>query len=767
MLRKVIHIKGVGKFTDYSVKSTPEWNGEFKPITLIYGENGSGKTTFTSILKSLKENDALLYQLRTFGTESSPKVSIKFDSEEKPIQYSNAEWDKNLPNIEISDIHFINENVYTGFEILPQHKKNLFEIIIGGEGIRLKKEILEIKVNIKDKNSLLKDIENKILEIVNGFEVQTIIHFQFDNEIGKKISAKQKEIETAKASEKIQQTSPLNRLNKIDYGIRFEKVNEFFQTTIDTISEEYLKMVEDHKDSLTLKNKSEQWLKDGYENIVKNRCPFCLREFDNTVKIINAYNQYFNEQYISLQEKTKLLKNKVDTLNPELVISEIEKQLNYNGGFIEFWKNYIVQEIAPIDIEEHKTIIIEQTKKLIEIVDEKASNPIQVTEIDAVNALKVSLTIFNSTIEDYNIQIDAFNTRINDLKKQDAKDVKILENELSRLQAIQTRHTNENVIKLCKNYSEEIVLLEKLKDKNTSFQVDLKKYSRQTFDRYKNTINSYLQKFASYLEIREMKSTYKGGGSEPFAEYGLFVSGNKIRFKDDSINPSVKYCLSEGDKSALALSFFLAKLNTDENIENSIIVFDDPISSFDIHRKGATIVQLLNFGQKANQLIILTHNLLFAKDFWEKVKNHCQTLQFVELRKSVRLIQYDLEQETLNGLFKDYSVLDNYLTNGVATDMEKRNVARCIRPILEGYLRIKFYGEFSTNEWLGEFIEKIEQANHEQKLFRLKDYCYELIEIKDFGKKFHHTNPNSDSEPVYDGELKNYVERTFDLISKI
>ncbi|MBU0488810.1 MAG: hypothetical protein KKD31_12755, partial [Bacteroidetes bacterium] len=177
MINKVIHIKNVGKFTDYSVNTTPTWNGEFRPITLVYGQNGIGKTTFTSILKSLKENDALLYQLRTFGTLNSPEVSIKFDDHPAPIKYSNAEWDTNFPIIEIFDIHFINDNVYTGFEILPQHKKNLFEIIIGQEGIRLKKEISDVKNSIKEKNNALKEIEAKVFKIISGFDISTIINF--------------------------------------------------------------------------------------------------------------------------------------------------------------------------------------------------------------------------------------------------------------------------------------------------------------------------------------------------------------------------------------------------------------------------------------------------------------------------------------------------------------------------------------------------------------------------------------------------------------
>lgn len=770
MINKVIHIKNVGKFTDYSVNTTPTWNGEFKPITLIYGQNGIGKTTFTTILKSLKENDALLYQLRTFGTQSSPEVSIKFDDHSSPIKYSNGEWDASFPIIEIFDIHFINDNVYTGFEILPQHRKNLFEIIIGQEGIRLKKNISDIKNSIKEKNSSLKDIEAKVYKIISGFDINTIINFQLDSEIEKKIAEKKIEIETAKATEKIKNTALLKRITKIDFDIRFEKVIEFLQTSIDTISENYLKMVDDHKKSLNLASKSEQWIKDGYDNISDNKCPFCLRSIDETVEIVNAYKQYFNQEYISLQEKTKLLQNKVKTINPELILSNIEKENNHNTGFLEFWGNYIKKVVPAFSITSYQNSIIELTKKLNELVDEKTGNPIKAIEsngISSISDLNATIIEINKLIDAHNLIIDDFNASITELKNKESKDLTLLEKDLQRLQAISTRHSDNTVKELCKKYIEEQEALEKLKVKNTDLQGELKNYSKSTFDKYRGIINTYLQKFAAYLEIKEMKSTYKGGGDAPFAEYGLFVSGNKVNFKDNSCDPSVKYCLSEGDKTALALAFFLAKLHIDTEIGKKILVFDDPISSFDIERKNSTITQLYQLGQEANQLIVLSHNLLFAKEFWDKVKSNCQVLKFCELRKSTQIVDYDIENETLNGLFKDYSVLDNFLTNGVDTDLEKRNVARCIRPIVEGYFRIKFYGEFLPNQWLGDFLEKIDKSIDGQPLYRLKDFSSDLHEINDYSKKFHHTSPNSDSEPIYDGELKTYVERTFQIISKI
>ena len=139
MIEKIIKIKGVGKFTDYTNKATPSWDGSLKPLTLIYGENGIGKTTFTSILKSLKDDDTLVYQIRSFDREESPEILIKLQNEQ-PIKYKNGEWDKNINDIEIFDTHFVNENIFTGFEISPQHRKNLYNVVIGDVGVRLKLE---------------------------------------------------------------------------------------------------------------------------------------------------------------------------------------------------------------------------------------------------------------------------------------------------------------------------------------------------------------------------------------------------------------------------------------------------------------------------------------------------------------------------------------------------------------------------------------------------------------------------------------------------
>jgi wobble nucleotide-excising tRNase len=79
--------------------------------------------------------------------------------------------------------------------------------------------------------------------------------------------------------------------------------------------------------------------------------------------------------------------------------------------------------------------------------------------------------------------------------------------------------------------------------------------------------------------------------------------------------------LSEGDRSAIALAFFLTKL--DHAIEDSsspatrpTLVFDDPVSSFDSHRRDVTIeiIRDLLFNDAILQAIVLSHDAHILND---------------------------------------------------------------------------------------------------------------------------------------------------------
>ena len=49
MLEKIVQIKNIGRFRDYAASG----DVTFRKLTLVYAENGRGKTTLCVILRSL------------------------------------------------------------------------------------------------------------------------------------------------------------------------------------------------------------------------------------------------------------------------------------------------------------------------------------------------------------------------------------------------------------------------------------------------------------------------------------------------------------------------------------------------------------------------------------------------------------------------------------------------------------------------------------------------------------------------------------------
>jgi wobble nucleotide-excising tRNase len=771
MIKKILKIKGVGKFTDFVQKNTSSWDGELKKITLIYGENGSGKTTLTSILRSLKNNDSLILKRKSFAGKE-PEVKILIDGlingQTNQYGYSQNKWDKHYPDIDIFDIYFVNENIYTGLEVHPEHKKNLFSVVIGETGVKLKEDIFKIKGDIENKNKDLKKIEEKIEKLIDYPEnVEKYCKIEPDREIDKKIRDKESKRAAVKANDEIKDKELLEEINPIVLPLDFVKLTQVVSKSIDSISQEFLKKVEEHKSDLHMNSEAENWLKLGFENIKGDKCPFCLRPFGEPLEIIEAYSQYFNDEYIELQKNINILKNEIEKFNIDLCISKIENSAKVNEGRADFWKTYTRAEFKNIELLERKDEFIQKYKDILELIQSKSNSPIQSLDTKKIVEFEDLLKTLNHGIENYSKELKSYNRKIQKVKETPLEDKEELDKELRILKATKQRGSKD-IDDLCKEYDSTKSLLGKLNNEKSKKQHELDIYTKEIFAKYSDTINRFLKKFAPYLEIKKLKGAYKGSGKEPFVEYLLYIAGNEVKFADDNSNPCMKYSLSEGDKSALAFSFFLAKLNLDENINNKIIVFDDPVSSFDLNRRAATNWQLKGLSEKAKQLIVLTHNIYFARDFWDNINTkRCQNLKIETFGNSSTILEHDLEFETSSGLLKDYEVLISYKNQAAPTDDEKRKVIRCIRPVLEGFLRMKFPNEFLKKEWLGDYIKKIRSAGPTDNLSILRDCLSNLEEINNFSKKFHHSFNNNINEPIIDAELRSVVEGTLKLIQKI
>jgi len=96
------------------------------------------------------------------------------------------------------------------------------------------------------------------------------------------------------------------------------------------------------------------------------------------------------------------------------------------------------------------------------------------------------------------------------------------------------------------------------------------------------------------------------------------------------------------------------------------------------------------------------------------------------------------------------------------------DVARAIRPFLEGWLRARFPGHFQPDEWLGNIIEKIRNADDNSGLQHAQADLSDLEAINDYSRKYHHDqNPKSNSECISGDELHGFVKRTLRLVGGV
>lgn len=640
MLEQFSKITGTGKFLQYRPSSLPaaEQPKFFGHFNLIYGENGSGKTTLSLLFRSLRGDDGLLLKKRSFDHSIPQQVEVAAVGLPQPLYaYSNGKWNHHLPGIEVFDVHFINDNVYTGLEIQNSHKKNLFEVILGQQGVQLKSEIQVIKERIMKGNKMLRDTARDIEAAIGGaFEAKAFAEMGPEWDVEGKIAEKAHEITTARSRQEILEKAYLSEIPLLETAGFTTGASEVLAQSTGGISEQYLAQFNAHKASLGMGGHAEDWLKQGYQAIHDDACPFCLRPFDATVEVLEAYRQYFNESYNRLIADIARLNAALRGYNLEARLLDIERTIAQNLVLVDFWKTHLVRPPALHSLQSEHGRLAADFERLKTCFEQKAAEPSQPQDAAPLAEFEATAQSINLAIQSFNKGIADFNSSISLMKSAEGPGLPQLELEMRQLVALQKKD-NADMAEWCKNLLTYVSALEKLKKLKDEKQARLDQFKHTVFDKYLAAINRYLKAFAPYLELRQLTSHYIGSSTEPSVKFALCIEGKEVLQKDDPDKPSVKYSLSEGDKNAFALSFFLASLELDPLLSEKIIVFDDPVSHFDEKRTATLLNYLVHFGQSARQVFLLTHDLGAAGKL-EGLVPDCQRYRLVSVGGGTGLV---------------------------------------------------------------------------------------------------------------------------------
>ncbi|TIO04143.1 MAG: hypothetical protein E5X88_33185, partial [Mesorhizobium sp.] len=144
-LQKIIDIQKVGRFEKLNAPGSLR----FFPVTLVFGENGWGKSTLADILRSLTRNQPdILRGRETLATGGRQKVILLVDGQQSA--FDGSAWTGPRPRIAVFDQVFINENVYSGDSVSHDHLKRQYGLVVGADGVALIGQIQTIDKELKE-----------------------------------------------------------------------------------------------------------------------------------------------------------------------------------------------------------------------------------------------------------------------------------------------------------------------------------------------------------------------------------------------------------------------------------------------------------------------------------------------------------------------------------------------------------------------------------------------------------------------------------------
>lgn len=232
--------------------------------------------------------------------------------------------------------------------------------------------------------------------------------------------------------------------------------------------------------------------------------------------------------------------------------------------------------------------------------------------------------------------------------------------------------------------------------------------------------------------------------------------------------PDFKTSLSEGDKRTLAFAFFIASAESDPSLSSKIIVIDDPMCSLDLNRKQQTRTVLKRIHDTCEQLIVLAHDIHFLRNIQDDVlrtsqPNDVKTIKLKSVTNRYSDIDdINIEQECESAYFKCHRILKEFQAGMSPNSME---VAKSIRPMLEGYLHRRFPKIINSGLLFGDVVKLINNAQPPSPLIHAQNITAELNEINRYAGQFHHdTNPSAEQVQVVEGELLSFVDRAISVI---
>ena len=586
-------------------------------ITLIYGGNGSGKSSYFRILNEIVGGNRQISLHHNIYTPINP-IDVDLDytdgDESKSIH-----WDGTNRAIEPLNLSSVFDTEYSSTFL---QRRSADEAIVMPYGLHLFSALTCAMDNIKGRLDNEIDSINRLLPSINqeglSEDVKRIItqkHYTSSQKqaIESKYDISDENLQKLSTCEQnLKQLLETNFEDKIKIGtnerLLLDDLRTHLSETLAKLEKSYCstselfvnlnaarKTSDDAKAKIAILSEigntdSTEWrnfVTSGvnftkYSNISEDICPYCRQRLtDDAKKIVSAYTDYLADK--SQSELTSLLKKK-DT---------------YKGGIERILVSYKINDA------------------LSKLFEQQVDYPS--LKNDVVNSLSALQQYKDTLLEQYTEE------------KGDIKQAPVnISTIVATLQKIEDKYASK-IAKFNEDKSKRdqqiIALKEQMKvlveHKSISSQKDIFK---DWFTKI-HTLHE-LEASKSHLSTRSVSSLAKTAGQQ------LVTDNLKIKFQEElnemglsklhvdleeasasrgksymqihlTNNASAKEILSEGEQKGVALALFIAERRM--QLTTNPIILDDPVNSLD-HRITGKFVERL--AKLDNQIIIFSHNIL-------------------------------------------------------------------------------------------------------------------------------------------------------------
>ncbi len=759
MINRIQLLRNVGQFDSVSEAA----NINLARLTLIYAENGRGKTTLAAILRSLGTNEPIhIAERRRLGAAHPPHVVLDCIGGPDAAKFENNAWTRTVPNVTVFDDQFVDQNVYSGLAVGSEQRQNLHELILGAQGIALNKALQKHKAQVEVHITQLRTKGNAIPAAERGsMSIDEFCALKASTDIDTEIQACERKIAAMREQNPIRIQSAFDTLSLPAFDIA--AINRVLEMDLPALDAVAVDRVQAHLASLG--QGGEAWVSEGIPRVREAAasgpspaCPFCAQDIAGS-PVVAHYRAYFSNAYSDLKLAiTDTIAANTDTHGGDVPVA-FERSVRIASERRTFWARFgefpeIIVDTAAIARDWSAA-----RDAVATALANKQATPLERATLSAP-ALEAIATFdaHRATITSLDSQLQSANRTIGVVKEQAAKgNSNALVAELARLRAVKARHT-ETTSALCQAYLDEKaekVVTEGLRDQAREA---LDQYRTTVFPAYQKAINLYLEGFNAGFRLDSVE--WANNRTSSSCTYNVLINNTAVPVAGDNATPgepSFRNTLSAGDRNTLALAFFFASLDQDPALEGKIVVIDDPMSSLDEHRSLKSVQEIRSLASRVAQVIALSHSKSFLCNLWEEADKITRSaLQVARQGTGSTLRGWDVNQDCITEHDKRHALLRAYVVNSLPNN---REVACAIRPVLEAFCRVAFPEHFPPGTLLGCFRALCErQVNTKQPILDVDD-LRALHGLIKYANKFHHdTNQAYKTEAINDGELVGYVK---------